>query len=348
LSKQRSITLGDIVKRFGGELIGSSRIRITQVSTLASAGPTDIAFLAQRAYLPQLGNTRAAAVILAPDASSATGLPRIVSQNPYAYFARVSAFLNPPAVVRPGRHKSAIVDRTARLAKSACIAAGAVIGRDASIGARSVVGPGSYVGDHAKIGADTRINANVTIQVGCIVGARCTVHSGAVIGADGFGIAHDDGIWRKIPQIGKVLIGDDVEIGANTTIDRGALDDTIIEDGVKLDNQIQIAHNVRVGAHTAIAACVGIAGSARIGSHCMIGGAAMIIGHIDIADNVIVSAGTFVMKSIRKSGTYTGVYPFSEHPDWLRNAAHLRQLHKLVSRVRDLEQKLQAAEGNAS
>ena len=212
-----------------------------------------------------------------------------------------------------------------------------MIGKRARIAAHAQVGAGCCVGDDVTIGESSRLHANVSVYHDCRIGARCIVHAGAVIGADGFGIALDDGAWRKIPQIGRVIIGDEVEIGANTTIDRGALDDTVIADGVKLDNQIQIAHNVKIGAHTAIAACVGIAGSATIGSRCSLGGAAMIYGHITIADNVNVSAGTLVMKSLDRPGTYTGVYPFSSHERWLKNAAHLRQLDQLVHRVRELE-----------
>ena len=337
MTRRKSFKLGAIVKQFGGELIGDSDVRIRQVATLESARSTDIAFLAHARYLPQVKLTRAAAVILGPEARNACSLPRIISANPYAYFARVSALLNPPAAMKRGRHASAVVDRTAHVAKSASIAACAVIGKGARIGARAIIGPGCFIGEGVTIGAAARLHAHVTVYAECRIGARCIVHSGAVIGADGFGIARDDGIWRKIPQIGRVLIGDDVEIGANTTIDRGALDDTIVEDGVKLDNLIQIAHNVRIGAHTAIAACAGIAGSARIGKHCMIGGAAMISGHLAIADNVTVSAGTFIMKSIDEPGTYTGVYPSSGHQRWLKNAAQLRQLDVLAKRVRELE-----------
>jgi UDP-3-O-[3-hydroxymyristoyl] glucosamine N-acyltransferase len=299
-------------------------------------------------FLPQLERTQAAAVILGPEARDASSLPRIISANPYAYFAKVSTLLNPPAVVRPGIHKSAVVDKSARVAKSASIGACAVIGKGAQIADRASIGPGSFIGAGAHIGADSRLYANVTVYHDCRVGARCIVHAGAVIGSDGFGIAKEEGVWRKIPQIGRALIGDDVEIGANTTIDRGALDDTVIEDGVKLDNQIQIAHNVRVGAHTAIAACVGIAGSAKIGRNCALGGAAMIYGHITLADNVNVSAGTLIMKSLEQPGTYTGVYPFSSHPRWLKNAAHLRQLDELVKRIRVLEGSLRKSEGDNS
>ena len=337
---RKSFRLGDIVKRLGGELIGDADVRIHQVASLESARPTDITFLAQSRFLPQLDQTQAAAVILGPEARDASSLPRIISANPYAYFARVSAFLNPPAVVKPGIHDSAVVDKSARIAGSASIGACAVIGKHAQVADHASVGPGCFIGEAASIGAGSRLHANVTVYHDCRIGARCIVHAGAVIGADGFGIAKEEGVWRKIPQIGRALIGDDVEIGANTTIDRGALDDTVIEDGVKLDNQIQIAHNVRVGANTAIAACVGIAGSAKIGRNCALGGAAMIYGHITLADNVNVSAGTLIMKSLEQPGTYTGVYPFSSHQRWLKNAVHVRQLDELARRVRELEGRL--------
>lgn len=348
LTKRKLFKLGDIVRQLGGELIGDPHVRIHQVATLESARSTDIAFLAQSRYLPQLSQTRAAAVILGPEARDASSLPRIISANPYAYFAKVSTLLNPPAAVEPGIHKSAVVDKSARVAKSASIGACAVIGKEAQIADSASIGPGCFIGDGASIGAGSRLHANVTVYHECRIGARCIVHSGVVIGSDGFGIAKEEGVWKKIPQIGRVLIGDDVEIGANTTIDRGALDDTVIADGVKLDNQIQIAHNVRIGANTAIAACVGIAGSAKIGSNCALGGASMIYGHITLADNVNVSAGTLIMKSLEQPGTYTGVYPFSSHQRWLRNAAHLRQLDDLVKRVRELEGRPRKAERDKS
>ena len=344
MSKRKSFRLGELVKRLGGELIGDADVRIHQVATLESAGPTDITFLTQSRFLPQLGRTQAGAVILGPETRDASGLPRIISANPYAYFASVSALLNPPAVVEPGIHESAVVDKSARVAASASIGACAVIGRHARVADHAIVGPGCFIGEGASIGTGSRLHANVAVYHDCRIGARCIVHAGAVIGSDGFGIAKEDGVWKKIPQIGRALIGDDVEIGANTTIDRGALDDTVIEDGVKLDNQIHIAHNVRIGAHTAIAACVGIAGSAKIGRNCALGGASMIYGHITLADNVNVSAGTLIMKSLEKPGTYTGVYPFSSHQRWLRNAAQLRQLDDLAKRVRELEGRLGKAQ----
>ena len=193
--------------------------------------------------------------------------------------------------------------------------------------------------EEGHIGAHSRLQSRITIYKGCQIGERCLIHAGVVVGADGFGLAQAGGTWLKIPQIGIVRIGNDVEIGANTTIDRGSLDDTIIEDGVKLDNQIQIGHNVFIGAHTAMAGCVGVAGSARIGSHCEIGGAAMILGHLTIADYVSISAGTLVSKSITKPGAYSGAYPADSHKNWLRNAAHLRHLDALADRIAALEKK---------
>jgi UDP-3-O-[3-hydroxymyristoyl] glucosamine N-acyltransferase len=340
LKKRKTYTLGEITNRFGGELIGNPAIRIRQIAALEAAAAGDITFVAQARYLPQLEKTGASAVILALGARDATAMPRIVCANPYAYYAAVANLLNPPASVIPGVHKSAVVDKTAHVAESAQIDACAVIARGAHIGAGVVIGPGCFVGENSRIGAATRLYAKVTVYHGCHIGERCIIHAGAVIGSDGFGNAKDGEIWRKIPQIGGVAIGDDVEIGANTTIDRGALADTVIGNGVKLDNQIQIAHNVIIGEHTAIAACVGIAGSARIGRNCALGGASMIYGHITIADNVSVSAGTLIMKSLEEPGTYTGVFPFTSHQRWLKNATHLRQLDELVKRVRELESRL--------
>ena len=338
--RRKSYRLDEITGEFGGAVIGDRAVRVSQVASLESAGPTDIVFISQSRYLGQLRHTRAGAAILGADAPEAAAIARIVCPNPYAYFAKVSALFNPPAATSAGVHKSAVVDKSARIDKTASVGAAAVIGKRARLGKRAQVGAGCYVGDDASIGDDSVLHANVTVYHGCRIGRRCIIHAGVVIGADGFGIAREDGAWRKIPQIGNVEIGDDVEIGANTTIDRGTLDATVIGEGVKLDNQIQIAHNVKIGAHTAIAACVGIAGSATIGRNCALGGAAMIYGHITIADNVNISAGTLVMKSLTQPGTYTGVYPFSTHQRWLKNAAQLRNLDELADRVRVLEAQL--------
>jgi UDP-3-O-[3-hydroxymyristoyl] glucosamine N-acyltransferase len=339
LEKRKAFTLRQIVDRLGGELVGDPGVRISQVAALESAQSGQISFLAQARNAAQLKTTRASAVILGADAQNATPLPRIVCKNPYAYYAAVTGLLNPQPRPRAGIHKSAIVDKSARIAKSAHLGANVVVGRGVRIGADCIIGPGCVIGEGSSIGAETRFYPNVTVYHDCRIGERCIVHAGAVIGSDGFGLANDGGLWKKIPQIGGVTIGDDVEIGANTTIDRGALEDTRIGNGSKLDNQIQIAHNVSIGEHTAIAACVGIAGSARIGNHCALGGASMIYGHISIGDNISVSAGTLIMRSLEEPGTYTGVFPFSNHQRWLKNAAHLRQLDELVKRVKMLENK---------
>jgi UDP-3-O-[3-hydroxymyristoyl] glucosamine N-acyltransferase len=304
------LTLGQIVAQLGGRVAGDAGTLIRQVGSLDKAGAGQIAFLSSNKLKSKLGETRAAAVILAPENEKLTALPRIVCDAPYAYFARVSQLFNPVAAQAAGVHPSAVV------------ASGAILGKNVSIGAGCVVGEGVSIGD------DSCLYPRVVVYPGCSIGKRAIVHSGAVIGADGFGIAQEAGRWVKIPQIGAVRIGDDVEIGANTTIDRGALDDTVLEDGVKLDNLVQIAHNVRVGAHTAIAGCAGVAGSADIGRHCTIGGAAVILGHLKIADGVHVSAGTLISRSILKPGTYTGIYPFDDHAAWQRSAAGLRRKGK--------------------
>jgi UDP-3-O-[3-hydroxymyristoyl] glucosamine N-acyltransferase len=332
-------SLGELVERFGGEVAGDPAVRVRKVATLENAGPETISFLANPRYLAQLRSTRASAVIVGESGRGATRLPRIVCSNPLAYFARVSALLNPPPAARAGVHATAVVDASAQVAGDAEIGPCAVLGRRAVIGPGAAVGAGCFIGDSVVIGAGTRLYPNVTVYDDCVIGDRVILHSGVVIGADGFGLALDEGRWVKVPQIGRVVIGNDVEIGANTTIDRGAMDDTVIEEGVKLDNQIQVGHNVRIGAHTAIAACAGIAGSARIGRHCRIGGASGIAGHISIADHVEISTYTLVTKSIGEPGTYSGAYVFEPHRRWLRNAVQLRHLAELADRVRALEKR---------
>ncbi|MFA7269610.1 MAG: UDP-3-O-(3-hydroxymyristoyl)glucosamine N-acyltransferase [Sterolibacterium sp.] len=335
--------LDEIVARFGGELIGDGARLIHQVATLDRAGPGEISFLANPKYREKLGATHAGAVILAAQVAQECPTACIACANPYLYFARVAQYLNPVAALTSGIHPSATVET--ELPDNVCIAAGVHIGPGARIGERSRIGPGCVIGAGAELGADALLHANVTIYGGCRIGARAILHSGAVIGADGFGFAREHegenaGAWLKIPQIGRVLIGDDVEVGANTTIDRGALDDTIIEDGVKFDNQIQVGHNVKIGAHSALAGCVGIAGSATLGRRCTVGGGAVILGHLSIADDVNISAGTLVAKSIRKAGSYTGAVPFLEHSEWLKNFARLRQLDTMADKIRALEAQL--------
>lgn len=343
--ERKTYSLAELTDRFGGTVRGDAATRISQVAPIETAGPAEITFLTNRKYQKLLASSRAGAVILGKDSADAATVSAIVCDNPYAYYARVAALLNPDRVPEAGIHPKAFVHPAAKIAATASIAACAVVEAGADIGEGVVIGANSFVGHGAAIGEGTRLHPNVTVYHDCIVGRRVVVHSGAVIGADGFGMAMDAGRYVKIPQIGRVLIGDDVEIGASTTIDRGALDDTVIEEGVKLDNQIQIGHNCRIGAHTAIAGCAGIAGSVTIGSYCRIGGSAMISGHLRIADRVDVSGGTLVAKSIAKAGTYTSVFPMSPHEEWLKNASLLRHLHEMMDRIRTLEQQIKKMEG---
>jgi UDP-3-O-[3-hydroxymyristoyl] glucosamine N-acyltransferase len=337
-----ALRLDQIVARFGGEIVGAGDTAITGIDTLEHAGPGDLAFLANPKYRHQLTTTRAAAVIMAPPAVDGPAAA-ILTPQPYLYYARVAQWLNPLPVPQPGVHSSAVVE--GEVAASASIGPNVWIGPAAKIGADVVIAANCSIGEGVEIGAGSRLAANVAIYSGSRLGARCLVHSGAVIGADGFGFAREaTGAWVKIPQMGRVLIGDDVEIGAGTTIDRGALGDTVIADGVKLDNQIQVGHNVQIGAHTAMAGCVGIAGSAVIGARCTVGGGAVILGHLHIADDVNVAACTLVTKSIPNAGTYSGAVPFLEHGDWLKNFSRLRHLDAMADKIRALEQRLAALE----
>jgi UDP-3-O-[3-hydroxymyristoyl] glucosamine N-acyltransferase len=321
-----AVSLAELARRTGGRIEGDPETVVHRVASLASAGAGDISFLTNLKFRAEVAATRASAVILAPAGVGLTQAPRLVHEHPYACFARVAQILDPYPPPAPG------IDPTASVAASARLGAGVSIGAHCA------------VGDGVEIGAGSIVHPNVTLYPRVRIGARCIIHAGVVIGSDGFGFASEEGHWIKIPQTGGVHIGDDVEIGAGTTVDRGALDDTVIADGAKLDNQIQVAHNVRIGAHTAIAGCTGIAGSAVIGSHCTIGGAAMIRGHLTIADHVNISGGTLVSKSISEPGTYTGVYPLSSNRDWLRNAVHLRHLDQMEDRIRALEKRLQDAD----
>jgi UDP-3-O-[3-hydroxymyristoyl] glucosamine N-acyltransferase len=342
LTHSRTFRLGDIAARLGGELLGRAETEIRRIATLESAGPGDLSFLTHPRYRSQLRRTQASAVILARAEQDATALPRIVCDDPYLYYARAAQLLEVEARPAPGVHPSAVVEPGAAIAASATVGPFCHIGAGARLGEGVIVGANCSIGEQVRIGDESRLHASVILYPRSILGKRTLVHSGAVIGADGFGMAQDKGRWVKIPQTGRVVIGDDVEIGANTTIDRGALDDTVIEEGVKLDNQIQIGHNVRVGAHTIMAACVGIAGSARIGSYCAIGGGARIWGHIEIADHVNISATAEVMKSITRPGTYTGVLPAAESREWAKMVAHLRGIDAIVGRVREIERRLAA------
>ena len=315
--------LGDIAQALGGELLGDPSRLIEGLAPLESAGPAQLSFLSNLKYQQQLAASQAACVIVGPamrEAAMARG-DCIVAQDPYLYFARLTRWWKArmPAAAGPLVHPSAVIDPQA------------VIDPTARIGALCVLARG------ARIGAGTVLHARVTVYEDCEIGARCIVHSGAVIGADGFGFAPHEGAWEKIEQLGAVRIGDDVEIGANTCIDRGALADTVIEDGVKLDNLIQIGHNVRIGKHTAMAGCAAVAGSSTIGAHCTIGGRAAVLGHLTIADHVNISAASVVMRSIHRPGHYTGIFPIDDNASWEKNAATLKQLHSLRDRIKALE-----------
>ena len=338
MAARQGLRLDEIVTRLGGLLEGDGSVVITQVGSLASAGAGQISFLANPKFRRQLPLTRAAAVIVTPAFASATALPRIVHHNPYAYYAGVVALLNPPAARPPGVHPSAVVH--SQIPSSVCVGENVVIGEQVVIGANVTLYPGCVIGDGVSLGDDSLLYPNVVIYSDCSIGRRAVIHAGAVIGSDGFGFAKDGDRWLKILQIGRVVIGDDVEIGANTSIDRGALDATVIGNGVKLDNQIQIAHNVVIGDNAALAGCVGVAGSTRIGQRCTVGGAGMIVGHIEIGDDVHVSAGTMVTKNLPVPGQYTSVFPLEPHAEWLRSAAQIKRLATLAKRVSELENKL--------
>ncbi|HEX9277759.1 MAG TPA: UDP-3-O-(3-hydroxymyristoyl)glucosamine N-acyltransferase [Casimicrobiaceae bacterium] len=331
------IPLRQLAERCGAELAGDGDVVIDRVATLDSAGEGAIAFLSSPKYRGRLAGTRASAVIVAPGDAQSTALPKLVTANPYAAYARVAAILHPARAPLPGIHPTAVVAGSARVAASAAIGAHAVIGERTRVGERSEVGAGTVVGEDCTVGDDCLLYPRVVVYPRSAIGPRTIVHSGAVIGADGFGMAEQNGRWLKIPQLGRVVIGADVEIGANTTIDRGAIGDTLIDDDVKLDNLIQVGHNCHIGAHTAIAGCVGIAGSTMIGRDCKIGGAAMISGHLEIPDGTVISAATGVFDSIELPGVYTGTFPALPHREWKRVAAATRRLRSILERLRALE-----------
>ena len=335
-----SYRLGELAGRIGAELLGDPDVIIDRVAVLDAAGPNAVAFLSNRRYRPFLEDTKAGAVILGPEFADACPVSALVLDNPYLGYARAATLLSPVVERESGIAPSAVVDTGADVAPDASIGAHCVIEAGARIGAGTSVGAGSFIGRGSSIGSRGRIAAGVAICPGVHIGARAIIHPGAVIGADGFGIANDNGTWVKIPQFGGVRIGADVEIGANTTVDRGALEDTVIEDGVKLDNLIQIGHNVHVGAHTAIAACVAIGGSARIGRRCTIAGAVSIAGHLEIADDVHLTATSAVPNTIREPGVYSSGMPVQENRAWRRNIARLRQLDDMARRLRALERRL--------
>lgn len=333
--------VGSLGELLGGAVIGDADLRVVRLGTLRDADRGTVSFLSHPRYVAQLEHTQAGCVIVGPThREAAARLPSaIVCADPYLAYARLSQWwalrLRPAPAA--GIHPSAVVDPAAAVDASAAVGPLAVIGAGAVVGAGAQVGAHTLVGAFAHVGARTRLAARVVLGDGCAIGDDGIVHSGVVIGADGFGFAPSAGTWEKIEQLGAVRIGNRVEIGANTCIDRGALEDTVIEDGVKLDNLIQIGHNVRIGPHTAMAGCVGVAGSARIGARCTVGGGAIVLGHLELVDDVHISAATVVTRSILKPGQYSGVFPFDDNASWERNAATLRQLHSLRDRIRALE-----------
>ena len=333
------LTLGELVGRLGGELLGDPSVVVRQIASLDRAGEGELAFLVSPKYRAALEASRASAFILPAKPADFTDRPRILTPDPYLYFARAAQLFNPPKAVPAGVHPSAVVG--SELPASVAVGPNAVIGADCRIGEGCVIGAGCLIGDGVAIGAGSLLHAGVKVYDGCTIGTRAILHSGAVIGADGLGFARDaDKHWVKIPQIGGVVIGDDVEIGANTTVDRGALEDTVIGNGVKLDNLIHVAHNCRVGEDTIMAAMAGLAGSTTVGKRVQVGGKAGFSGHLEVGDDIVISADTNVTKSIDRPGVYTAMIPLQPHADWVKNFSHLRRLDAMAERVRELEKKL--------
>lgn len=336
-----AVTLAELARRFQGKVRGNPELVIERAAPLETAGPRDIAYASDRKYLSSLADTAAGAVILTEaDAVHHAGSSLIV-EDPHLCFARVAHWLHPPAAFKPGIHATSVIDPSARIAPTAWIGPHSVVEAAVEIGDDVYVGPGCLIGHHAILGARSRFVARVFIGDRSIIGQDGLFHPGAVIGSDGFGYAKDGEVWCKVPQLGRVIIGDGVEVGANTTIDRGSLNDTLIGNGVKLDNQIHIAHNVQIGENTAIAACVGIAGSTRLGRRCTLGGQAGIIGHLEIADDVHITAGSLVTSSIQQAGVYSSSLKAEPAEKWRRNAARLHNLDDMARRLKKLEEILQ-------
>jgi UDP-3-O-[3-hydroxymyristoyl] glucosamine N-acyltransferase len=333
-------SLDEIVSALGGVVVGDGSTLIRRVSSLANAKTGDISFVSDSKYQKAVATSQASAFILKHAHAELTAAPKIIVDNPYAYFAKVSAFLNPVTVAPVGIASTAVVAASAQIPATCSIGELVVIGDNAVLGEHVIIGSGCVIENDVSIADNTRLEPNVTVKHHCEIGKDCHIFSGAVIGSDGFGYAEENGRWIKIPQVGRAILQDNVDVGANTTIDRGALDDTIIEEGVKLDNLIQIGHNCVIGAHTVIAGCVGIAGSARIGKHCKIGGAAMVLGHLEIADNVTISPGSMITRSLASADTYTALMPFQTHRAWLNTAAKIRHLDDFADKIKSLEKEI--------
>lgn len=334
------VTAGALARSIGATVRGDEQLRIAGLAPLDSAGPTDVAYVAETKYRQQLDRTRAGAVILCPEDAGLFSGTALIMDNPRLGFTRAADLLRPERRPQPGVHATAVVAQDVQVPNTAYIGPLAIIETGVVIGEAVEIGPGCYIGREVSIRNGTRLIANVTVLAHCVIGERCIVHPGAVIGSDGFGYARDGVVWVKTPQLGRVVIGNGVEIGANTSIDRGALDDTVIEDGVKLDNQIQVGHNVRIGEHSAVAGCAGIAGSAQIGKRCLIGGGAGIGGHLEIADDVTVMGKSAITRSVAHAGVYSSTMGAQPALEWRKNAARFRQLDHLVRRFIRIEEKI--------
>lgn len=340
MSEKASWTLSEIAARVGAELRGDASYLVTGLHTLSGAGPEQVSFLANPRYRPELAGSRAGAVLLRPqDAEGFTG-NALLLENPYLAYAQLAAFFDRTPRPAAGIHATAVVGAGARIDASAAIGPHVVIGDEVEIAAGTVVEAGVVIQARTRIGTDCRIRANAVIYHDCVLGNRVNIHAGAVIGGDGFGFANDKGRWRKISQIGRVVIHDDVDIGANTTVDRGALGDTEIHEGVIIDNQVHLAHNVVIGAHTAIAACCGVSGSTRIGAYCVLAGSVGVVGHIEIADHVQLTGMAMITKSISEPGSYSSGTGFQPNEDWKRSAVRFRQLDEMAKRLRQIENEL--------
>lgn len=335
-------TLKELARISAGEVHGDGETKLDGVDTLQDATPGKISFYANSRYRTYLSTTRATAVILRAENVAACPTNALVSDNPYLAYARVAAYLHPTPPFESGIAPTAAVDASAIIDPTAFIGANATVQSGAVIGAGAYIGPNCVVGADVAIGAGSRLIANVTLCHGTRIGERCVLHPGVVIGSDGFGMANDQGTWVRVPQLGRAILGDDVDVGANTTIDRGAIRDTVIADGVKLDNLIQVAHNVEIGADTAIAACAGISGSTKIGRRCTLAGAAGVVGHVELADNVHVSGMSMISRNIREAGVYTGSIPAMPHDQWKKNFARLKQLDDMARRLRAIETAFEA------
>jgi len=335
MSKYYSIS--DIVAALGGQVIGDGDTLIKRVSSLNNAKPGDLCFVNDSKYQKELDACNASAYVLRAHDAKLTSSPSIIVDNPSVYFAKVAVLFNPEPKLIAGIAQSAVVDVSATIPATCSIAEYVVIGANVVLGEHVIIASGCVIEHDVSIADHTRLEPHVTIKHHCVIGPNCHLFPGVVIGADGFGYAEEAGRWIKIPQIGRVVIHADVDVGANTTIDRGALDDTVIEQGVKLDNLIQIGHNCVIGAHTVIAGCVGVAGSAKIGRHCKIGGAAMILGHLEVADHITISPGSMITRSLLKAETYTALMPFQTHQAWLKTAAKIRHLDDMATKIKQLE-----------